>query len=239
MKNLSNNWLTEGLIDFEYKKYVLLAYFQAVNEHFNQNRLYPILSDLVFHYQNLQVLKSNKQLMKEAFPERLTSTDFDNLKLVYEKIVDDDDMMNEIEAIINFSLPEFNKYLAEGKEIYEFFESKMNISPIGLASLYADEGYLFIAEAEKKDIKIYEYQMTIFHSANEKYRGVHTHYLESQKKGLANSYENMKVDIIKKYHKNPNPATYLVYSKVDCPLNESFLPIAKRLLVKHISSTGY
>lgn len=31
MKTLNHNWLTEGLIDFEYKKYILLSYLQEVN----------------------------------------------------------------------------------------------------------------------------------------------------------------------------------------------------------------
>lgn len=30
MERLDNNWLTQELIDFEYKKYVLLAYFKTV-----------------------------------------------------------------------------------------------------------------------------------------------------------------------------------------------------------------
>ena len=29
MEKLSKDWLTQGLIDFEYKKYVLMAYLQT------------------------------------------------------------------------------------------------------------------------------------------------------------------------------------------------------------------
>ena len=31
MKNLEKDWLTQGLIDFEYKKYILLSYLQGCN----------------------------------------------------------------------------------------------------------------------------------------------------------------------------------------------------------------
>ncbi len=238
MKTLSNNWLTEGLIDFEYKKYVLLAYLQEVKINFEEKKLYPVLSDLIFHFQNLMILKENKQLIKNAFPERLNQPDFEKLQMVYEKIVEDDEMMEEIESIISFSIPEFKLYLADGKDLYENFESKMQISPIGLSPLYPDEGYLFVSEADSRMTRIYEYQITIFQSVQEKYRGVHTRFLEAQRRGMANTYENMKVDLIKRYKKLPNPGTYLVESKIEMPVDESLLPIAKRLLVKYVSSTA-
>ena len=36
MQFLDKNWITENHIDFEYKKYVLLAYLQHVSEHFTE-----------------------------------------------------------------------------------------------------------------------------------------------------------------------------------------------------------
>ena len=58
--NLSKNWITEGIIDFEYKKYILLAYLQHIKSEFDERKLYPMLSDLFFHYQNLLQFKENK-----------------------------------------------------------------------------------------------------------------------------------------------------------------------------------
>ncbi len=54
MKTLSQSWFAEGYIDFELKKYTLLAYLQEVNAYFSQNKLYPQLADLVFHYNNIK-----------------------------------------------------------------------------------------------------------------------------------------------------------------------------------------
>ena len=42
MKSLSETWFAEGYIDFELKKYTLLAYLQHVNSYFNQNKLYGV-----------------------------------------------------------------------------------------------------------------------------------------------------------------------------------------------------
>ncbi len=46
MKQLSETWFAEGFIDFELKKYTLLAYLQQVSACFNESKLYPQLSDL-------------------------------------------------------------------------------------------------------------------------------------------------------------------------------------------------
>ena len=35
MKKLEKDWLTRGLIDFEYKKYILLSYLQGVQSYFD------------------------------------------------------------------------------------------------------------------------------------------------------------------------------------------------------------
>ena len=39
MKTLSETWFSDGCIDFELKKYTLLAYLQEVNKHFGENKL--------------------------------------------------------------------------------------------------------------------------------------------------------------------------------------------------------
>ena len=237
MSNLSYNWLTEGLIDFEYKKYVLLAYFQNVKQNFNEKKLYPFLADLVFHYQNLVAVKENKKLISQQFPSKLTKADIENLTLAYEMIVEDDDIMKEIEGIILFSLPKFKDHLAEGRDIYEYIENKMEITPIGLSPLNPDEGYLFLSQNFTSDTLIYEYRMTIFTQADEKYRGIHLNYLETRPRSIANTYESMKIELIRRFMGKPNPATYLIEAKAYAPLNETVLPIAKRVLVKYISTS--
>lgn len=62
MKTLSETWFTEGYIDFELKRYTLLAYLQEVNKYFNQHKLYPQLADLIFHYNNLVSFRENKKV---------------------------------------------------------------------------------------------------------------------------------------------------------------------------------
>ncbi|MEO5569312.1 MAG: hypothetical protein ABIT08_09045 [Bacteroidia bacterium] len=236
MNSLSKNWITENHIDFEYKKYMLLAYLQHVSEDFTESKLYPSLSDLVSHYRNLLSLKENKQNLYDSFPERMSSADVRNFKIVYEKILEDDELMKEIESIISFSIPQFEKHLTEGKKIYDFLESKINIYPVGIVPLQINEGYIFLRIGKKSETKIYEYQITLFENPDEKYRGIYTSYLCSYEKSLNNTFENIKSDLVRYHQKLPNPAAYVIETELMLPVEETFLPLAKRTLMKYVAT---
>jgi hypothetical protein len=236
MKELNKNWLTEGLIDFEYKKYLLLAYMQGVKAHFNDRKLYPVFSDLLFHYRNLINLKQNKTLIYENFPKQITGADFEKLTLMYKEIIQDDKIMQELEEIMEYSIPIFENRLTEGKDIFEEIEYSISITPVGLFSLNHDSGYLFIYLDRMREAKVYEYEMTIFENADEKYRGIHTNFIETVDKGIYNTFEGIKVYLAKKYQKMGNPATYLVDAKVHYPFEETLLPVAKRMFVRYINN---
>ena len=66
MNKLSPNWITEKHIDFEYKKYLLLAYLTEVNNHFEKNILYPCFSDVIEHYKNVTSLKQHKKFIEDS-----------------------------------------------------------------------------------------------------------------------------------------------------------------------------
>jgi hypothetical protein len=88
MKTLSANWITENLVDFEYKKYVLLGYLQQVKEHFKDKKLYPDLSDVISHYKNLLALKNNTTSFKENIRKNVNGLDLEKMQLTYENLTD-------------------------------------------------------------------------------------------------------------------------------------------------------
>jgi hypothetical protein len=235
MSTLSVNWITEKHIDFEYKKYLLLGYLQQVSEEFTESKLYPSLAELLNHYRNVVAIRDNKRSLFESFPERLSGTDMKDFNLMYEKLLADDQIMSEIESIIQFSIPQFEKYINEGRSIYDFIESRISISPVGILPLNADEGYLLLSYSPSGDTLVYEYHITIFESPEEKYRGIATEYLTTFSRTLGNTFENIKSELIRYHRKLPNPATYVVESELHVPLKETLLPMAKRSLVKFVA----
>lgn len=234
MKSLSETWFAEGYIDFELKKYTLLAYLQQVTNYFNESKLYPQLADVIFHYNNLVAFRENKKFLQEHFPKKLTVIQMEKLQFLYEQMISDSDLMKELEEIINFSASTIKRTIKSGTEIYEFIEDKLVINPVGLVPLDTNEGYFFLSNG-KKNTRVYYYQLSFFEKHDEKYRGIKTSYLDNRRRSLSNTYESIKADLIRNRSDIPNPAVYSVESGLSFPLDETLLPIAKRSLVKFIS----
>lgn len=234
MQKLNENWLLEGWVDFEYKKYVLLAYLKTVKDQFEQKKLYPSFAELIAHYEQLLFLKEKKQLLQNDFPKKITRADFEKIELVYEKLVNDDDVMAEIDQIISYAIPLLKDHLKEGKDIYEYIEDKMEFSSVGLESVRDDSGFLFLTQYNMRDTKVFEYNATIFEGAKDRYRGIHLNFLEEIERSIFTTFESLRLMLLRKYRKLYVPAAYHIHSRLPVPFSESTLPVAKRLLIKQI-----
>lgn len=235
MKQLSETWFAEGYIDFELKKYTLLAYLQEINGCFNESRLYPQLSDLIFHYNNLVAFRENKKYLQEHFPKRLSGLQIEQLQVLYEQMIEDNDMMQELEAIIHYSAGEMKTTISNGAEIYEFVEGQLSISPVGLVPLDVHEGYFFLSAGNTRATRVYQYRLSIFEKHDERFRSIKTSYVDQLQRSLFNTYENIKYSLIRLRNALPNPAVYSIETTLTFPVEETLLPVAKRSLVKFIS----
>lgn len=236
MKTLSETWFADGYIDFELKKYTLLAYLQEVNKYFNANKLYPQLADVIFHYNNLVAFRENKKYLQEQFPKKLTGIQMEKLQLLYEQIVEDDEMMQELEDIIGYSATKMQKAISNGTEIYEFVENKLTIFPVGLTPLDIHEGYFFLSEGRHRSTRVYQYRLSIFEKHDEKYRSIKTEFVDVWQRNLTNTYPNIKAELIRNRSDFPNPAVYVVETDLTIPMEETLLPIAKRSLVRYLTT---
>jgi len=234
MSALSKHWLTEGWIDFEYKKYQLLAFLQETSNMFGEKKLYPNLSELINHYDNLQLFATQKKLMAESFPKEISRLDFEQFKVKYESVLADDALMQELNEIVAFGLTEIKSKLNDGKELYEEVEHQLEIFPIGIQPLRTDEGYFFLNDYLQKLISVYHYEITLFENYKEQYRGIKTTHIADYNISVTKNYESIRYELIKTQKNLPNPATYAVEFKVSYPLPETMLPVAKRSLVREI-----
>ncbi|MDF2386268.1 hypothetical protein JMG10_32685 [Nostoc ellipsosporum NOK] len=235
MKQLSETWFAEGYIDFELKKYTLLAYLQQINGHFNQNKLYPQLADLIFHYNNIVAFRENKKYLQEQFPKKLTGIQMEKLQLLYEQMMADDEIMLELEQIIQYAAEHMRSTIHSGTEIYEFVEDKLNISPVGLMPLDTQEGYFFLSNGNARRTRIYHYRLSIFEKRDARYRSMRTSYVDMRYRGITTTYEQLKSELIRSKQELPNPAVYAVETELKFPMEETLLPVVKRSLVKFIS----
>lgn len=236
MKHLSDNWLTEGLVDFEYKKYLLLAYLKFISGSFQKVELYPALGDLVRHYRNLTSILEKKESLSGNFPEKLEGIDASSFTLKFRRVIEDDEVMEAIAEIVDFGLPKMKERLEEGKELYDYVEKQCELAPVGVMPLYAREGYFFVSGHHHKDVQIHRYQITVFEHFQEKMRGIHSTHLRTIQRGLADTYENIKRALTKEHTDLPNPATFLIQTRMSFPDEPTLIPVARRMLVQYVST---
>lgn len=236
MKTLSETWFAEGYIDFELKKYTLLAYLQEINGDFRNNKLYPQLADIIFHYNNIVSFRDNKKMLQDQFPKNLTGIQLEKLSLLYKQVIEDNELMKELEDIVHFAAEKMQKTISNGAEIYEFVEEKILIIPVGIVPLDISEGYFFLNNGNRKDTLVYQYRLTIFEKHDEKFRGIKTDYIDVWYRSISTTYEQIKSELIRKKTDLPNPAVYAMETPLPFPMEETLLPVAKRFLVKFISA---
>jgi hypothetical protein len=216
MKNLKANWFTEGLLNFEYKKYLLLAWLQHVQGEFNDSKLYPSLSDLVFHYNNLHQFREGQASLTKLIPEPLSGE------------------LDELHSIVNFSIPELRLHIENGKSLFEHIESAIHIEPIGISPLYKREGYLLIYAAPKRQVDTYDYSISFFENVNENYYGIRMTHIDSFEKNMVNTFEAIKINLHRNQRKYDNPATYLVSTSLAIPSEASLIPVTKRKFLAYM-----
>lgn len=235
MRTLPKNWITEGLIDFEYKKYQLLAYLQEANREFQAVKLYPMLSDLIDHHRVLHELNSGKTELSKLFPKALNGIDLTNATLHYEPKVPDGEVMNEISQITAFALPRIASRIEEGKSIYNFVEEQVEFEPVGILPIYNREGFVLMTRESSNDVHAFRYKSSILQMAGEKFRSITFWLLGIFQKNLVITLEKLKMQLIRDVKELPNPATWRIHSPHVFPIEETLVPLSKRLLLRYVS----
>lgn len=235
MKTLPKNWITEGLIDFEYKKYQLLAYLQANEKEFQAVKIYPVLGDLIDHHRTLSEIQSGKTELSNLFPKELTGIDFQKAQLQFERKINEGKVIEEISQITDFALPKLKNQIEEGKAIYDFVEEQIEFEPLGILPIYTREGYLLLSQERKSEVHVFRYKSNFLQLAGERFRSITLWLVGIFQKSLANTLERMKLDLIREIKELPNPATWRFHSQNCLPIEETLLPVGKRLLLKNVS----
>ncbi|MCX7744214.1 MAG: hypothetical protein N2167_06575 [Flavobacteriales bacterium] len=232
MKSLSKTWLTDPLIDAEYKSYVLLDYLKNTQAAFEKLHLFPSLSELIEHYRELLALKDSSDMVRDLFPKQLVSINWKDKQLTYEQLINDISLMEEIINTLEFSIPKLKEQIEAGKEIYDEAESTIYMNIIGLMPLKTDEGYMLINTG--KEVLAYQYQVTLYEQSETRYKGLRTILIQNYPWNISTTYVSIKHELIKQNNTLPNPATFAFECKKKLPLMECYLPIARRMLLQQL-----
>ena len=104
--------------------------------------------------------------------------------------------------------------------------------------LDTQEGYFFLSAGEYHMTRVYHYRLSIFEKHDEKYRSIKTLFIDHWTRNLSTTYEHIKAELIRHRKDLPNPAVYSIETDLRFPVDETLLPVAKRSLVKYISTAA-
>lgn len=227
MKQLDKNWFSTGLIDLEYKQYVLLDYFQYVKKSFDDKKLFPAFQNLLSTYRTTQEYKNEISSFKESIKiKHLVAVDWSQSKLVYEEEHQEDCIIDEIEKIVDYSIPLFKEHIQIGRDMYDSIERRLEIVCIGLEPIMNTRGFIIIRF--NKEFVAYKYSVSIIEDCVDRQRMIHMEELCRYKSTLTNNIENIKTKLLKKFDIS-NPATYFVDTESnEFSIEDAILPILKR-----------
>lgn len=233
--NLSLDLFTQVQSDLESRQYQVLAALKSISEDFQQNRIYPHISHLIDIYRTLGDISNRLKDLRNKFPKRIKKIDFVNQEIEHEVVFVDGSDVQQVEEFIEWALPYIKAKIEEGKAIFEFVNDEITLEEVGIIPNYTDEGYFFVPDNTDAKLLLFQYEISIFESAQDKYRSLKTDFLKALAQGRALLSPNtIKLNLIDQYKDLPNPATYSFQTSLDFPFNETIFPVVKRKLLKQL-----
>jgi hypothetical protein len=237
MHKLSLDAFFSGSNDLETRQYHILEGLKGYHGEFTHNRLYPSLAELVDLHAALVDVMNGMSDIRGHLPHELKEVDLEEGKLVYEPSgISDDDLMQAAE-LVTWALPKIKQAIEEGVDIYHFVDDHITIEQVGILPMYREEGYWFVPEHKAALLHVLRYELSLFTSANERYRSLKTTNVgEIVQTHVQQAPESIKLHLIERFRDLPNPATFLCETDLDFPYTETILPVAKRKLMAQVFS---
>lgn len=234
---LNLNLFTKVQDDLEKRQYVILAELKEISSEFQYYSVYPHLSLLVDLHRTLNEVIGHITDLRNRFPKRISKIDWVNRTIEHDVVFVDGTDLKRVEELIRWAIPHIEKTIHEGVTIHEFVSEGLTVEHVGIVPNYMEEGYFFLPDNQKKKLNLFRFEVSIFHSSDDKFRTLKTRLLKSLRKESAEiSPNSVKLELIKEQKELPNPATFSFQTELDFSFRNTILPIAKRKLMQTIYS---
>lgn len=213
MQILENDWLTNDPIDFEYKKYMLLAYDQHQTKFYDEKKIYPNFTDIVEKVKIVNQFLQNVKALEESKLE-VKDIDWISKKITYSSQIADSSL-DEIKLIAEYSKEILIELYMKYRNLLDDVDNSITINGCRVEIFNLYDGYIIMRGLGKE--RILEYTV---------YRKIHPepHYV------LKTCRANLKEYYSKRYTKN----VFDVIFKEDYPLKQSILPVYKRKFLENL-----
>lgn len=228
-------WITEGLLDAEYKEYLLLAWLQKLKAEFRQTRLYPALTDLIRKHKELGQLQAELVAGKER--GEAVGMDLKRLRVLRQAAGDHVGLDDYLDSLIQRALPHLSLAIEEGKTLYDLIENQLRFTPVGIQPLRMEEGYLIltIGKPKGRSLRAYRFHKSRILRGGEAYLHLQLECVEERTASHCEPAESIKWSLIGRHRDLPQPATFHAHVDWAVPLQHTLLPIARRRLLQELT----
>lgn len=230
-----SGWLTEGVLDAEYKEYMLLAWLQKVKAELRLSKLYPALAEVIRKHRELTSIRHSIEQQQEKGP--IEGLDFTRMQLMRGKTGGHSQIEDYLQDLISRALPHLTTTMEEGKSLYDLIDSRIEFTPIGVQPLHVSEGYLLVTHglSPKRELRAYRYRQSRITRGGDAFLELSLDCLESRRLSRVETAEAVKWSLIRRHRDLPQPATFHAHMEWSIPIEPTLLPIARRRLLQEIA----
>lgn len=235
--HLNLNLFTKVQDDVEKRQYLILSELKKISTEFQYYKVYPHLSRLAELHRTLKDVIGHITDLRSKFPKRIGKIDWVNKTIEHDVVFVDGTDLQSVEDLIEWALPLIEKTIHEGASIHEYVSEKLTVEHVGIVPSYMEEGYFFLPNNREKKLNLFQFEVSIFRSSEDKFRSLKTTFLKSLDKDTVEfSPNSVKLELIKEKKDLPNPATFSFQTDLDFSFRKTILPVAKRKLMQEIYS---
>jgi hypothetical protein len=233
---MSTDWLVNNPIDFEHKKYTLLAYFKKIDSLLEENKLYPTFIELSLHLASLQTLSKENVIL---YTDKLFKSYDDEVLLKEIKAKElpilSNEEFDEVNKIIKYSTTKFYDYFNIFKSYWSIVYDSVTIIPKkNKKNLNSDRGYFFYIDKKTNKQYVWEYLIKKYTpELNEFYTDINLIFEgDKNSKSLTEIIETDSH--MESFIKKQSLPIFNLKATDDYPLFETLLPLFKRKLLSYV-----
>ncbi|GAB5519546.1 MAG: hypothetical protein RhofKO_17970 [Rhodothermales bacterium] len=234
MTALHHNLFLDAGSDLESAQYRILAGLKHIQKAFGETRLYPHLQDLIQVHRTVSAFHQKLRALKTALPKRIVGLDHEQQALIYEQDAVRDQVLGPLEDLIDWGLPQVQRWIDEGQAIFDFVEEHIDLEPVGIGPAEQSIGYLLARTDADATWQVYRFELSRVTRAGERYRTMRTSLIHMDADVWGTPFA-VKQALIRRAPDLPTPATFTLHASVDVPYEATFWPIAKRKLLRYLS----
>lgn len=222
-------WLTEGTVDYELKRYKMLAILKKLKERLANNEVWPVIEEVEEQLDNLYKTKYEIEV-KDGNNKVAKDIDFINFEIVYEELYNDKtEEYRIVDSIVEDAIIEFGDIYMDARKLWREIEKTIKLTWIPEKPGILKEGYAIITHEEM----CYAYSFIKPSKMKNSWR--------SLKLELVEKFEFSNTNIVKFYDDVQDEEESLMFCRITSqvsglPFDEALIPIAKSVLFGRIIS---